>query len=102
MKEPFTVEHLDRFIGILNNHSPDRVKVVASNRNEDLLEAFREKTGGRFATNLPLLSLLEGEIAAAFGSLKNHHLQKRALELPHPVLASSPKLIEQVREGGGS
>jgi hypothetical protein len=101
MKESFSTDHLDRFISILNLNSPDRVGVVASNRNEHLLEAFRVKTGQRFATNLPLLSVLEAEVAAVVGSLRNHSLQKRALELPHPLVISSPGLIEQVREAGG-
>jgi len=101
MKEHFTPTHLDRFIDILNNGSPDRVKVVASSRNETLLNVFREKTGGRFATNLPLYSLMKSRVSAAFGTLRNQFLYNRAFELPHPRLLAPRTMIEQVRDATG-
>jgi glycerophosphoryl diester phosphodiesterase len=101
LKEPFTPVHLDRLINILNRHSPDRVRVVASNRNEKLLQAFRDKAGERFATNLAFSSLLRCRIAAMFGTLRKKKLWNRALELPHASLLAPRTLIEQVGEAGG-
>jgi hypothetical protein len=45
--------------------------------------------------------LLEDRFESEFGPLRRS-LQKRALELPHPELLSPRRLIQDVREAGGS
>jgi glycerophosphoryl diester phosphodiesterase len=102
LKKCFTTAHLDRFIKVIHEHNPERVAIVASNRNEQLLQAFRTRTKERFATNLSMAPLIRCRIGAAFGLLRYRKLQNRALELPHNTLLSPERLIDQVREAGGT
>jgi len=101
MKECFRPHHLKEFISVLNRNNPERVKVVASNRNESLLREFRTQTGGRFATNLPFRSLLGCRLIAGIGLLRFLNLNQRGLELPHQRILSPKSMIEQVRAAGG-
>jgi glycerophosphoryl diester phosphodiesterase len=102
LKECFSEADLPAFITTLKGAGESRKIVVASNRNESLLETFRRSTGNRYATNLPAGPLLKAYLLHAPGWLGGTSLIGRAVEAPYARWVTPRRFIEQVRDAGGT
>ncbi len=87
-------DNIRAFSDILKGDPGNRVKVVVSAVGE-LIDEFRKQNGEQYPTGL---STKEQLLLHVLGM----KMKNRALETVHSRLFTTPKIIRQVREGGGA